>query len=73
MPITKRTYKKKYVIGGSGIGITAAKVDIGMKTIDAGKTVTIDAGKKLVEKAAKRLSVPKLQVANIMVPPEEIT
>ena len=53
-------------------GITAAK-DIGMKAIDVGKTVAIDAGKKLVEKANKRLSAQKLQVANIMVPPEEIT
>ena len=38
-----------------------------------GKTVAIDAGKKLVEKAAKRISTPKSQVANVMVPPEEIT
>ena len=52
-------------------GKTAAK-DIGMKAIDVGKTVVIDAGKKLVDKAAKRLSSPKSQVANIMVPPEEI-
>ena len=37
------------------------------------KTVVIDAGKKLVEKAAKRLTTPKSQVANPMVPPEEIT
>ena len=51
---------------------TAAK-DIGMKAIDVGKTVAIDAGKKLVEKAAKRLTTPKPQVANIIVPPEEIT
>ena len=50
----------------------AAK-DIGMKAIDVGKTVAIDAGKKFVEKAAKRLSIPKSQVANIIVPPEEIT
>ena len=96
---TKRTYKKKYVIGGAVIldsiwnffarmfssnaakqlasaalqaGKTAAK-DIGMKAIDVGKTVAIDAGKKLVEKAAKKLSAPKSQVANVMVPPEEIT
>ena len=34
-------------------GKTAAK-DIGMKTIDVGKTVTIDAGKKLVEKKAAK-------------------
>ena len=47
--------------------------DIGMKAIDVGKTVAIDAGKKLVEKAAKRLSTRKSQVANFMVPPEEIT
>ena len=49
---------------------TAAK-DIGMKAIDEGKTVAIDAGKKLVEKAVKKLSKPKSQVANVMVPPEE--
>ena len=55
-------------------GKTAAK-DIGIKAIDVdmGKTVAIDAGKKLVEKAAKRLSTPKSQVANVMIPPEEIT
>ena len=35
--------------------------------------MAIDAGKKLIEKAAKRLSSPKSQVANVMVPPEEIT
>ena len=44
-----------------------------MKAIDVGKTVAIDADKKLVEKAAKRLSTSKSQVANVMVPPEEIT
>ena len=57
----------------------AAK-DIGMKAIDVGKTVAIDAGNKLVEKAAKRLTTPKSQVANVvvrqianvLVPPEEI-
>ena len=53
-------------------GKTAAK-DIGMKAINVGKTVAIDAGKKLVEKTAKRFSTPKSQVANVMVPPEEIT
>ena len=53
-------------------GKTAAK-DIEMKAIDEGKTVAIDAGKKLVEKAAKKLSAPKPQVANVMVPSEEIT
>ena len=53
-------------------GKTAAK-DIGMKAIDVGKTVAIDAGKKLVENALKKLSKPKSQVANVMVPPEEIT
>ena len=99
MLITKRTYKKKYIIGVAGIfgsignflvrmfssnaekqfastalqaGKTAAK-DIGMKAIDVGKTVAIDAGKKLVEKAVKKLSKPKSQVANVIVPPEEIT
>ena len=44
-----------------------------MKAIDVGKTVAIDAGKKLFEKVAKRLSTPKSQLANVMVPPEEIT
>ena len=53
-------------------GKSAAK-DIEMKTIDVGKTVAIDAGKILVEKAAKRLSTAKSKVANVMVPPEEIT
>ena len=99
MLITKRSYKKKYVIEGAGIfgstgnffarmfwstaakqlasahlqaGKTAAK-DIGMKAIDVGKTVAIDAGKKLVQWAAKKLSKPKSQVANVIVPPEEIT
>ena len=53
-------------------GKTAAK-DIEMKATDVGKTVAIDADKKLVEKAAKKLSTPKSQVANVMVPSEEIT
>ena len=44
-----------------------------MKAIDVGKTVAIDVGKKLVERAAKRLSTPKSQVANVMVPPEDFT
>ena len=44
-----------------------------MKAIGVGKPVAIDVGMKLVEKAAKTLSTPKLQVANVMVPPEEIT
>ena len=44
-----------------------------MKTIDVGKTEAIDAGEKLVEKAAKKLSTSKSQVANAIVPPEEIT
>ena len=52
-------------------GKTAAK-DIEMKAIDMGKTVAIDAGKKVVEKSAKRLTTPKTQVANVIVPPEEI-
>ena len=54
------------------VGKTAAN-GIGMKAIDVGKTVAIDAVKKLVEKAAKRLTTPKPQVANLIVPPEEIT
>ena len=53
-------------------GKTAAK-DIGMKAIDVGKTVAIVAGKKLVDKTDKKLSTPKSQVANVMVPSEEIT
>ena len=53
-------------------GKTAAK-GFGMKSIDVGKTVAIDTGKKLVEKDAKKLSTPKTQVDNVMVPPEEIT
>ena len=53
-------------------GKTAAK-DIGMKAIEVGRIVAIDAGKKLVEKAVKKLPKPKSQVANVMVPPKEIT
>ena len=53
-------------------GKTAAK-DIEMKAIDVSKTVAIDADKKLVEKAARKLSTPKSQVADVMIPPEEIT
>ena len=53
-------------------GKTAAK-DIGMKAINVGKPFAIDAGKKLVEKAVKKLSKPKSKVANVMVPPQEIT
>ena len=53
-------------------GKTAVK-DIGMKAIDASKTVAIDAGKKFVENAAKRLSTPKSQVDDVMIPPEETT
>ena len=44
-----------------------------MKAIDVGKTVAIDAGNKLVEKTVEKLSKPKSQVINVMVPPEEIT
>ena len=44
-----------------------------MKAIDVDKTVAMDAGKKLVEKTAKKLTTAKSQVANVMVPPEEIT
>ena len=44
-----------------------------MKAIEWGKTGAFDAGKKLVEKAAKTLSTHKSQVANAMIPPEEIT
>ena len=44
-----------------------------MKAVDVCKTIAIDAGKKLVEKAAKKLTIRKSQMANVMVPPEEIT
>ena len=44
-----------------------------MKAIDVGNTIAIDAGKKLVEMAANRLTTPKPIVANVIVPPEEIT
>ena len=44
-----------------------------MKASDVGKTVAIDAGKKLVENAAKRLTTPRPQVANVIIPTEEIT
>ena len=44
-----------------------------MKAIDVDKIVAIDAGKKLVARAAKQLSKPNSQLANVMVPPEEIT
>ena len=44
-----------------------------MTAIDVVKTAAIDADKNLVEKAAKNLSTPKLQVANAMVTPQEIT
>ena len=57
---------------GSSSGWKTAAKDIGMKAIDVGKIVAIDAGKKLVEKTAKKLSTP-IQVANVMVPPEENT
>ena len=63
---------KQLVSTAPQAGKTAAK-DVGMKAIDVGKTVAIDAGKKLVEKAVEKLSKPKSQVANVMVPPEEIT
>ena len=43
-----------------------------MKALDVGITVAFDTGKKLVEKAVKKLPKPKSQVANVMVPPEEI-
>ena len=94
MLITKRTYTKKYVIGGAGIfdfigsffaimfssiaakqlastALQARKTavkDIETKAINVGKTVAIDAGKKLVENADKRLTTPKSQVANVVVP-----
>ena len=44
-----------------------------MKAIDVSKTDAIDVGKKLVEKAAKKLSSQTSQMANAMIPPEEIT
>ena len=53
-------------------GKTAAK-DIGMKAIDLCETVAIDAGKKLVEKTVKKFTTRKSQVANAMIPIEQIT
>ena len=44
-----------------------------MKAIDVGKTVAIDAGKKVLENSSKRLTTPKPQVGNVIVPPEKIT
>ena len=44
-----------------------------MKAIDVGKPAATDADKNFVEKAATKLNTPKSQVANVMVPPEEIT
>ena len=43
------------------------------KAIDVAKTHAVNAGKNLVEMAPKKLSTSKSQVANVMVPPEEIT
>ena len=63
----------KAISVGSSSGWKTADKDIGMKAIDMDKTVAIDAGKKLVEKAAKKLSTPKSQVANVMVPPKDST
>ena len=63
----------KAISVGSSSGRKTAGKDIVMKSINVGQTVAIDAGKKLVEKAAKKLSKRKSQVANVMVPPEEIT
>ena len=63
---------KQLVSAALQAGKTAAK-DIGMKATDVGKQVATDAGKKLAEKTAKKLSTPNSQVANVMVPPEEIT
>ena len=63
---------KQFASAALEAGKTAAKY-IGMKAIDVRKTVAIDAGKKLVEKAAKRLTTSKPQVANVILPPEEIT
>ena len=50
----------------------SAEKYIGRNAIDVGETVAIDGGKKLVEKAATKISTPKSQVANVMVPQEEI-
>ena len=44
-----------------------------MKASDVGKTVESDASKKLVEEAATKLTTAKSQVANVMVPPEDIS
>ena len=44
-----------------------------MKATDMDKTDAIDAGKKLVEKTAEKLTKRKSQIANVMLPREEIT
>lgn len=60
--VTKRRYKKRYVIGGAGIFDTVANFVKRLVTSDAakaiGKTVAIDAGKKLVDKATSRIFSP---------------
>ena len=63
---------KQLVSAALQAGKTAEK-DIAMQVIDADKTDAIDAGNNLVEKAAKKLSTRKSHLANVMVPPEEIT
>ena len=57
--VTKRKYKKQYIIGGSGIFdrvvncfknlmTSIAANDIAKRAMNAGQSVAIDAGKKLV-------------------------
>ena len=70
--MSSRNAAKQLASAALQAGKTAAK-DIEMKAFDVGKTVAIDDCMKLVEKTAKKLSIPKSQVANVMVPPEEIT
>ena len=70
--MSSRNAAKQLASAAFQAGKTAEK-DIGMKAFDVAKTFAIDACRKLVEKTAKKLSTSKSQVANVMVPPEEIT
>jgi len=76
MLVTKRGYKKQYVIGGSGIFSSIAKFLVRMfasdtakqlakSALDVGKesakSAATDVGKKLLEKAANKILTPKSQ------------
>ena len=75
MLIIKRTYKKKYVIGGAGIFASIGNMFARMFSSIAANQLASAALEttKNCSKVAKKLSTPKSQMANVMVPPEEIT